>query len=153
MKIKCPNCGSAGDIALFLGCDDASAAIATALQYCEIGADLMRYLGLFKPLKTGKLSPMRVNKLLNELLPDFRSQKIERNGVLIDAPMDAWRYAINIMLSNQSLSLPLKSHGYLYEIIKGYQHTDIARGVLDTKKQETALDQDGARRLRMEQTL
>ncbi len=150
MKIKCPACACEGDIALFLGADDASQAIATALQYCEIGTELMRYIALFKPLKTGKISPQRVNTLLAELLPDFKSQRIQRDGIIVDAPPEAWRYAINQMINNADLQKPLKSHGYLYEIIKGYRRSDAAKVLFAVEKQLVEIDQDDARRLRME---
>lgn len=124
MQIKCPNCGAIADIDLLITNDDARAALAaiTAISG-DISKAVIRYCGLFRPGKS-QLSFARLAKLINELLPDIKSQRIERNGQLYEAPIAAWLHAINVMLAkrdNNELDLPLKSHGYLYEIISKYK--------------------------------
>lgn len=47
--------------------------------------------------------------------------QIERNGRLWSAPMPYWSQAFDaVWLSKAKLTLPLKSHGYLFEIIVGF---------------------------------
>lgn len=124
MQTKCPNCGAIADIDLLITNDDARAAIAAVTVISgDLGKAVIRYCGLFRPSKS-QLSFARLAKLINELLPDIQSQRIERNGQLFDAPLPAWLHAINVMLAkrdNNELGLPLKSHGYLYEIISKYK--------------------------------
>lgn len=124
MQTKCPNCGAVADIDLLITNDDARAAIAAVTVISgDLGKAVIRYCGLFRPAKS-QLSFARLAKLINELLPDIQSGRIERNGQLFDAPASAWLHAINVMLAkrdNNELGLPLKSHGYLYEIISKYR--------------------------------
>ena len=49
---------------------------------------------------------------------------ISRNGLEYPAPPEAWLYGFRELLARRntgSLKLPLKSHGYLYEVISGWQ--------------------------------
>ncbi|WP_245552756.1 hypothetical protein [Actinobacillus capsulatus] len=60
--------------------------------------------------------------ILNELLPCVQAQQIKRDGKVYPAPIDAWIYAINSMLANRHhLKLPMKNHGYLFEVISCWQ--------------------------------
>lgn len=57
----------------------------------------------------------------------IQTQEIQRDGKVYHAPTEAWIYAINQMLaSRQTLKLPMKSHGYLLEIIANYKSTGTA---------------------------
>lgn len=48
----------------------------------------------------------------------IQAGKIKRDGVECAAPVEAWIYAINQMMANrQALKLPMKSHGYLLDIV------------------------------------
>lgn len=124
MQTKCPNCGALADIDLLIANDDAREAIAAVTVISgDLGKAVIRYCGLFRPAKS-QLSFARLAKLINELLPSIQSQRIERKGQLYDAPIEAWLYAVHTLLNkrdNDELSLPLKSHGYLYEIISKYK--------------------------------
>lgn len=124
MQTKCPNCGAIADMDLLITNDDARDALAAVTVISgDLGKAVIRYCGLFRPAKS-QLSFARLAKLINELLPDIQSQRIERNGQLYDAPHEAWLHAISVMLGkrdNNELGLPLKSHGYLYEIISKYK--------------------------------
>lgn len=87
-----------------------------------LGWQMIRYLALFRPAQR-QLSLDRVANLLNELLPMIAEAKIERNGRIWSAPQDYWKLAMNEMLNKRgdgTLTLPLKSHGYLLAIIEGY---------------------------------
>ncbi|WP_114563493.1 hypothetical protein [Ephemeroptericola cinctiostellae] len=80
---------------------------------------LLHYVGLFAPSKS-QMSHSRIASLINELTPMFKAGRIERNGMIHIAPLDYWVDALNAVLAARTagtLTLPLKSHGYLLEII------------------------------------
>jgi hypothetical protein len=121
MKTSCPACGATASLDVLLGNEGAREAVMAALAMpAPIGKLLVQYLGLFRPASRN-LSFDRVATLLNELLPLIAEARIERNGRLWSAPQDYWRMALEEMLAKRdSLTLPLKSHGYLLTIIAGY---------------------------------
>lgn len=127
MKVKCPACGALNSLDSLVANEAASRALHSALLVSgELGSALIGYLGLFRPEKSS-LSFDRVATLLNELVPMIQAQEIQRDGKVYQAPTEAWIYAINQMLaSRQTLKLPMKSHGYLLEIIGGYKPTGTA---------------------------
>jgi hypothetical protein len=89
----------------------------------EVGKLAVQYIALFRPAKTA-LTFERMAKLLGELLPDMERGAISRNGLEYPAPPEAWLYGFRELLARRntgSLKLPLKSHGYLYEVISGWQ--------------------------------
>ena len=155
MKLTCPACGALYSLDALLGNEGAREAVQAAMLLpAPLGGHLIRYLGLFRPLKR-QLSLDRVASLMNELLPMITEAKIERNGHICSAPQDYWRMAIDEMLAKRAagaLTLPLKSHGYLLAIIEGYslkadqrkeqQHEDRLAG--RSKSPPTPLLQRGA---------
>lgn len=122
MKVKCPTCGALNSLDSLMANEAASRAIYAALSVNgELGSALIGYLGLFRPAKSS-LSFDRVATLLNELVPMIQTGEIQRDGKTYPAPAEAWIYAINAMLANRTtLKLPMKSHGYLLEIIAGWK--------------------------------
>lgn len=95
-------------------------AIVRAFSLTALGDVLLPYIGLFKPAKQA-LKMSALVRLLDELIVDIKAGQITRGGTSYPAPQDYWRSAIETMLSGRDkLSLPLKSHGYLYEIIAGF---------------------------------
>ena len=135
MRLNCPACGSAMSLDTLLASEAAREAVMTALQLpAPLGKALVQYLALFRPAQR-QLSFDRVNSLLSELLPMIQSGKIERNGRLWAAPVESWRQAIEEMLAKRdSLTLPLKSHGYLLTIIAAY--TDKAEAKAEIQAEE-----------------
>jgi len=121
MKTACPACGAAFSLDTLLGNEGAREAVMAALAFpAPLGKLLVQYLGLFRPAQR-QLSLDRVATLLNELLPMIEAARIERNGRTWSAPLDYWKLALEDMISKRDkLTLPLKSHGYLLEIIVGY---------------------------------
>lgn len=126
MKIRCPNCGASMSLDALLAHDEAREALRLL---SALGGELsrltLRYLGLFRPAQT-ELSFSRLAKLLNELLPDMQAQRIIRGGVVHDAPPEAWLWAMQQVIAARdagSLKLPLKSHGYLHEILTAWRGT------------------------------
>lgn len=124
MKCKCPNCHAAGSLEMFISHNEASQAFLAVLNLTgELAKPLVRYLGLFRS-ENRDLSFERTTKLINEIAPDIVSGKISRNRQTYPAPKRAWIWAINVMLERREqglLQLPLKSHGYLYEVISSYK--------------------------------
>lgn len=115
----CPCCQA--DFPIEAGINDVAArnAVKRAFSLTPLGDLLLGYVQLFKPAKR-VLSMARLVKLLDELLPMIQDGKIEHKGRVFPAPQDAWRSALEEMLSKRdTLVLPLKSHGYLITIIAG----------------------------------
>ncbi|WP_175992333.1 hypothetical protein [Burkholderia vietnamiensis] len=93
---------------------------------------LLRYVGLFAPAKS-QMSHTRLAALVNELRPMIRSAQIERNGRTWVCPLEYWRQGFEHMLAQRDqgrLNLPLKSHGYLLEVLAGI--ADKAEGRTET---------------------
>lgn len=120
MKLTCPACGAVASLDVLLAHDDARAAVAAAMHIsAPLAAQLLRYLALFRPDERS-LTMARTATLLNELLPMIQEARVTRNGRAYIAPVDTWKLALDEMLAKRArLTLPLKSHGYLLEIIAG----------------------------------
>lgn len=128
MKLSCPACGAVSSLDVLLGHEGAREAVMVALALpAPLGKLLVQYVALFRPAQR-QLSLDRVASLLNELAPMIAEAKIERNGRIWSAPQDYWRMALEEMVvKRDSLTLPLKSHGYLLTIIAGYSEKAEAR--------------------------
>lgn len=124
MNTRCPCCGAENSLDALMAHEDAREAVAAVMQMGGESARLaVQYLGLFRPGKSA-LSWNRAAKLLNELWPDMERQAVCRNGTEYPAPPEAWQHAFRELLARRnagSLNLPLKSHGYLYEVIASWQ--------------------------------
>ena len=124
MNIKCPNCGAVHSLDSLINDADASAVLRAVLEMdAEMGKAAIRYIGLFRPAKS-QLSWARTAKLLNELLPMIKAQEAARDGVCFPAPTEAWIHGFNETVNARDqgrLKLPLKSHGYLLEIVSQWQ--------------------------------
>ncbi|WGE51161.1 hypothetical protein NYR68_01870 [Actinobacillus equuli subsp. haemolyticus] len=122
MKVKCSACGAVHSLDALVANQAASDALNAALMVNgELGKALIGYLGLFRPAKKSLIFD-RVATILHELTPMITAGKIQRDGRDFPAPVESWIYAINQMLaSRQTLKLPMKSHGYLLEIIASFK--------------------------------
>ena len=124
MKTRCPCCGAENSLDALIAHEGARQAVwAVAQVGGEVGKLAVQYIALFRPTKTA-LTFERMAKLLGELLPDMERGAISRNGLEYPAPPEAWLYGFRELLARRntgSLKLPLKSHGYLYEVISGWQ--------------------------------
>ena len=123
MICRCPNCGAANSLDSLVSDAEAAEVLKMLL---ELDADIVkaaiRYIGLFRPAKS-QLSWARTAKLLNELLPMIKAQEAARDGVCFPAPVEAWIHGFNETVNARDqgrLKTPLKSHGYLYEILAGW---------------------------------
>ena len=123
MICRCPNCGAANSLDSLVGDAEAAEVLKMLLELdADIGKAAIRYIGLFRPAKS-QLSWARTAKLLNELLPMIKAQEAVRDGVCFPAPAEAWIHGFNETVNARDqgrLKTPLKSHGYLYEILAGW---------------------------------
>lgn len=122
MQIKCPSCNAQFPLEAAIAFDAARSALNTALQMpAPLAAAIAQYLGMFRP--SGRaLAFDRADRLMSELLPMLKAERVERNGNARACPLSIWQAAIERMLEQRSrgaLELPLKSHGYLLEIAFG----------------------------------
>lgn len=123
MICRCPNCGAANSLDSLVSDAEAAEVLKMLLELdADIGKAAIRYIGLFRPAKS-QLSWARTAKLLNELLPMIKAQEAARDGVCFHAPAEAWIHGFNETVNARDqgrLKTPLKSHGYLYEILAGW---------------------------------
>ena len=121
---RCPNCGAANSLDSLVSDAEAAEVLKMLLELdADIGKAAIRYIGLFRPAKS-QLSWARTAKLLNELLPMIKAQEAARDGVCFPAPAEAWIHGFNETVNARDqgrLKLPLKSHGYLLEIVSQWQ--------------------------------
>ncbi|MFV2030541.1 hypothetical protein [Neisseria sp. S1] len=127
MNLKCPNCGAVHSLDSLIGNDGAADLVKAVLEFdAAIGKAAIRYVGLFRPAKS-QLTFARTAKLLGELLQDIKAREISRDGVVYPAPPEAWVYGFQTVVEARDagrLKLPLKSHGYLYEVISGWSPSE-----------------------------
>lgn len=128
MRLTCPCCGGLFSIEAALADAQARQAVAAALQLpAGLGDRVLRYLGLFRPPERG-LSWDKATRLLVELHDAIRAAQVTRHGRDWPAPQDYWRMALDQMLdARPTLTLPLKTHGYLFEIVVGIAQKAEAR--------------------------
>ena len=123
MICRCPNCGAANSLDSLVSDAEAAEVLKMLLELdADIGKAAIRYIGLFRPAKS-QLSWARTAKLLNELLPMIKAQEAARDEVCFPAPTEAWIHGFNETVNARDqgrLKTPLKSHGYLYEILAGW---------------------------------
>lgn len=117
MKLTCPSCAAIFPIDAALTDEQARQAVAAALKLpAPLGDRILRYLGLFRPA-TRALSWDRATNLLTELLVPIQAGQVTRDGTTRPAPLELWTAALDAVLeSRDRLRLPLKSHGYLFEV-------------------------------------
>lgn len=134
MRITCPSCCAGFSLDVALQMDASRSALMRALQMPAPLAGLWaQYLGMFRS-KSRALAHDRADKLMAELVPMLDAGLVERNGNQRQAPVDLWRDALQQMVELRNadkLQLPLKSHGYLLEIV--YAAAD--RGAAQAERQ------------------
>lgn len=120
MNLTCPNCALTFPIAA--GANDADARRFAAMMgdlppvVCR---PLIDYLGLFKPRKTG-LRWSRMITVLQDIAPEIIAGQVRRDGRVLPASADIWAEGLRQMADKRDrLTLPLKSNGYLRELVFG----------------------------------
>ncbi|MDR8285239.1 DUF2752 domain-containing protein [Acinetobacter baumannii] len=124
MRTRCPACGATNSLDALLGHGEASKAFVASLNLVgDLATPLVKYLGMFRS-QNRELTFERTAKLLGEIAADINAQQINRGHHSYPAPKAAWIWAINTMLERRDqgkLQLPLKNHGYLYEVISSFK--------------------------------
>ncbi|MXR36735.1 hypothetical protein [Craterilacuibacter sinensis] len=124
MRTRCPACGTTVSLDALVQHDAGREALMSVFKLGgAFGSTVIRYLALFRP-ETRELTMDRVARLLGELLPDIQNQRISRGGQVFEAPAEAWIWAIEQTLAARDagrLTLPLKGHGWLYEVISNWR--------------------------------
>ena len=101
-----------------------------------------RYLSLFRPAGRA-LSWSRTLKLIRELYELIEAGQIKRKGRTWPAPTQSWCMAMEQMIEGRDkLTLPLKSHGYLYEIVAGLG--DKIEATEETRKEKSLRNQSAS---------
>lgn len=152
MRLTCPCCGASYGLEVLLADRAAREAVVAALALpSALGERLLRYVGLFRP-RERTLSWDRAARLLTELQEAINAAQIERDGRVYPAPVEYWKQAIDQMLDGRDrLSLPLKSHGYLHEIIVGmHRQAEDRRAARQEVEGERAKARDGERSGKMQ---
>jgi len=117
MKAACPCCGAGGSVELFIADAEWRKAIMAAAQLpSDCGTPAVCYVGMFRPPKRF-LTPGRAALLLREVC-DMIINGAERNRQAVEAPAYIWRQALLEMHDNSKITRPLKSHGYLLEVVQ-----------------------------------
>lgn len=122
MNLSCPGCGADMSLDVLIAHEGAREAVLTALQLpAPLGKLLVQYLAMFRPARR-QLAWARVGTILGELREPIAAAQIERNGRTWPAPQEYWKAALEHMVQLRDagkLQLPLKTHGYLLEVIAG----------------------------------
>jgi hypothetical protein len=129
MLIRCQSCGATASLDVLIEDTAAAQALTLALKLSSTGRAVIKYLGLFRPEKRA-LSMARVAVILGELNPMIEAGRIERNGTVYSVSPIIWERSLEKVVQMRDLgklATPLKSHGYLLEIIV----TELAKSVAD----------------------
>jgi hypothetical protein len=118
MRLTCPACGAEYTLDVLIAHDGAREALIEAMgMNLALGKRLVQYLSLFRPAQRQPTMD-RVAKILKEISPCIKDARIERNGRVWAVTLDSWTWALDeIVAKKDKLTLPLKSHGYLFEML------------------------------------
>ena len=156
MQLKCPGCNASFSLEAALAVDAGRSALATALNMPALGGLLAYYLGMFRAAGRA-LSFQRAENLLLELKPMLDEQIVVRNGLTRRCPHAFWQQGLERMVEQRDagkLQLPLKSHGYLLEIVFALAEQAGAKeekAVEESRKRGDQRDQGDQRMQRMHQ--
>lgn len=124
MRLTCPACGHVGDLAGYLGHEDArEAASVVAALPAPLGRMGLAYLDLFRPVSGRALAPAKLLRLAHELAGLVMAQEIRWDGkrALPNHPAH-WAGAMEAVAEKAAqgnLRRPLTSHGLLRAIAHG----------------------------------
>ena len=122
MRLSCPACQAEISLDALVGREADARALGELLAAnLPLGQLVVSYLALFRPPKR-RLSIARALALFAELQADVQRGAITRKGRDWPAPAAVWRAAIEQVLAARdkgTLTTPLTSHGYLYEVLVG----------------------------------
>lgn len=118
MRLTCPACGAEYTLDVLIAHEGAREALVEAMGLnLSLGKRLVQYLSLFRPPKR-QLTMDRVASILKEISPAIKAARITRNGRDWAIPQESWAWALEeIVAKKDKLTLPLRSHGYLFEML------------------------------------
>lgn len=116
----CPSCGAKAPLDAFLQDRHARQALVAALRVAPGLEDrVLQYLQLFAPPQRA-IRMERLARLLEELAAELEARAVSRNGRRFEAPVECWARALDEVIGRRDrLSLPLKDHAYLREVVAG----------------------------------
>ena len=116
MNITCPSCGCNGSLELFMADREFREAILSAANLpSNCGSLVLRYIGLFRPMKR-QLTPSRAAKLVAETLEIVTSSPTIFDRQEVHIPAYMWQRALQALLDKPNLLRPLKNHNLLIKI-------------------------------------
>lgn len=137
--LTCPGCGAQLTWEVAVAHETSRELMVRALRLPrELARIVPSYIALFRPPQR-QLTWARFAPLLDELVTAIDAAQIERRGRVWPAPLDYWRVALETVLAARDqgrLALPLKSHGYLYEVLVGL--SDAAERQQEAQREERA---------------
>lgn len=124
LDLPCPCCGSINSLEAWLSTQAQGEAIVAALKsHPALALALTSYMRLHttpgrKPTIT------KTARLLTELTAQVGSNQVKRGHNLYQTTPELWRECMEEVverarMSGSTLSLPLKGHGYLYQVVAG----------------------------------
>lgn len=117
MKVTCPVCYASHELASIAPDGDAAEFIALLIELPAIvQAPALRYLQLFRA-RGRELAWGRSTRILELIAPMIIAGTVTRERVTVDASPDAWASAMRELSARTWDKLPLKSHGYLLEVV------------------------------------
>lgn len=138
MRVTCPSCCATFSLDVALQMDASRAALMRALQMpAPLAALWAQYLGMFRSANRA-LAHDRAERLMAKLLPMLDAGEVVRNGNRRQAPIEIWRTALEQMVELRNadkLQLPLKTHGYLLEIV--FAAAERGAAAAERKQEET----------------
>lgn len=116
---------------------------------------LLSYLGLFAPAKQA-IRYERMAGILEQLVPMIRSSQVQRNGQSWPAPLEYWRQGLEEVVTRGhqgALKLPLKSQGYLLEIVAQLAAKDDSKRESDLERRRAGVAGAGTAPARASQSV
>lgn len=135
MRVTCPACGSQYDLDAAMNDRDARRFVELAASlHPTVARPLIHYLALFRPAKTG-MRWSRMLSLAQELVPQIQAGRVTRGGITRVATVEMWGAALQQLADRPAhLRLPLKSHGYLLEVVSGLAERAAAAAERETEE-------------------
>lgn len=121
MLLTCPSCGARHSIEAATNDEAAREVVSLVAAMGSAGVPAIHYLALFRP-RLRALRWIRALALMRELSAAYHAGAVPRNGRDHPIRPEAWPLALEIVVAAADegrLRLPLKSHGYLWEVVVG----------------------------------
>lgn len=139
LTLTCPACGFVAGIEVFAGDLDARAVAQLMGQVPRaLADDVLRYIALFAPPKH-KVTISRARKHLEPLVAAINAGSVSIHQRSWAAPESAWSEAFSQLQAKRAeLTLPMKSHVYLFKIVAGLadKHEAAAEALVEQQRRQ-----------------